>query len=120
MIRRFLSFGLALMAPGLAIIPWVIFGHRIEPSPYPLLLVAVVVVARYLGLWEALLSTAFGALLTVLDYQASLFSSLDTWLQFAIFVVLALFVSQIVAASDRATRQFRSAHAEAEAARQAL
>lgn len=116
--RALLRYAWALIVTGVAFTPWLLFGHKVEPSPYPLLIAAVVIAARYLGLGPALLVGVLGAIVSPVLYTASDMPS--TWVQLALFVVLTVLVAQIVAASERTARALRLANEQADQTRAEL
>jgi signal transduction histidine kinase len=112
--------GAALAAVAAAFVLWFAFGPLLAPSPYPLLLGAVLLGAWYGGLGPGLLATLAAALAN--DYlvippvhSIGLFTSLSSGLNLLVFLLEGSFVSLLIEWLRRARRRAEAARAEATA-----
>lgn len=95
-----LRYGVALVVVGLLLLCWRVALHRLEPDPYPLLLVGVVVSAFYGGLGPGLLATVLSGAVGLYFYQHHA-PQLD------LFLVLSAFLTWLNAPLRRLQEELR-------------
>lgn len=109
-VRRYV---VSLLACVLAVFPLLFTGRETEPSPFLLILAAVMFSSWYGGVGPALMTTAIGTLASVYVYLPPA-QALDTAyvrpsIQEGLFVLVALFISYLAADLHRAQSRAREA-----------
>lgn len=116
--RLLFSYGVAAVMATLGLLPWLLFGTRLEPSPMPILLSAVVVAALYAGLGPGLTVTAFGTLAILFVYARPYYSFAvedpSEVVELIVFAFLGVQASVLSALLRRAHREARRAYLQAE------
>ena len=110
-------YGVGVVVSGVALILTFVLWPMIQPSVFPLFLAAVMLSAWYGGLGPGLLATTLAV--TTIDYfflpaPSTRLVALEVSLRLGIFAFVALLISSLTAARQRAEADLRRAHDELE------
>ncbi|HLJ69173.1 MAG TPA: ATP-binding protein [Chloroflexota bacterium] len=107
------GYAVAVLLCAVALVPWLVFRSRLEPSPFPLFLVAVVIASRYYGAGPGMLTTLAGAVTVAwFVHGHGPGESATAILQVALFVLLASFVIRLNVLSRRTQRALEASEAQ--------